>query len=205
MGNEEERNLKSALFFISEEELIPDLARVLFYTHSVQNVLYKKIVEIVGRNAGDIILLSDEWRLLLPVRTKKSSDWEDRLLLLKDDELFEMPNIVRYLVKNSLNTGKWDIRNAVLEFFKDFKDPYYNQIPDLVQSIMKKSLNNIVDANQIKKACLELSLINRVDSLIAELKAAGFMSPRLGPIIEASMRGVPLYELNPSLFPKNNA
>jgi len=50
---------------------------------------------------------------------------------------------------------------------------------------------------------MEFSLINRVDSLIAELKAAGFMSPKLGPLVEASMLGVPLYELNPSLFPRN--
>ncbi|MEA3361430.1 MAG: hypothetical protein U9R17_18770 [Thermodesulfobacteriota bacterium] len=69
---------------------------------------------------------------------------------------------------------------------------------------MKKSLNNIVNANQIKKACMEFSLINRVDGLIAELKGAGFMSPKLSSLVEASMLGTPIYELNPSLFPLNS-
>jgi len=201
MGNKKECNLRSALFFIGDKELIPDLAKVLLYAHSVHSVLYQKIGELIGGNAAEVILLSDEWRLLLPIRTKKSSDWEDRLLLLKDNELFGMPNVVRYLVRYSLDTGKWDIRNAVLEFFKDLKDPNFNQMPDLLRSIIKRSRNNSIGANQIKKACMELSLINRVDSLIAELKAAGFMSPKLGPLVEASMLGVPLYELNPSLFP----
>ena len=97
MGDEKERNLRSALFFIGDKELIPDLAKVLLYAHRVHSVLYQKIGELIGGNAAEVILLSDEWRLLLPVRTKKSSDWEDRLLLLKDNELFEMPNVVRYL------------------------------------------------------------------------------------------------------------
>jgi len=85
------------LFFIGDKELIPDLAKVLLYAYSVHSVLYQKIGELIAGNAAEVILLSDEWRLLLPVRTKKSSDWEDRLLLLKDNELFEMPNVVRYL------------------------------------------------------------------------------------------------------------
>ncbi len=50
---------------------------------------------------------------------------------------------------------------------------------------------------------MELALINRVDGLIAELKAAGFLSPKLGSLVEASMFGAPIYELGPSLFPFN--
>jgi hypothetical protein len=76
-------------------------------------------------------------------------------------------------------------------------------MPDLTEAIMKESLHNIVNAIQIKKACMEFSLINRVDGLIAELKMAGFMSPKLGALVEASMLGTPIYELNPSLFPFN--
>jgi hypothetical protein len=89
----------------------------------------------------------------------------------------------------------------MFNFFKDLKDPDCNLIPDLTKAIMEKSLHNIVNANQIKKACMEFSLIDRVDGLIAELKAAGFMSPKLGPLIEASIIGTPIYELNPSLLP----
>lgn len=201
MPNIREYNLRSALCFLGEEELIPDLAKILLYASTEDSVSCRKIKGIIKNNPDEILLLTNEWRLLLPVRTIKSSGWEDRLLLFKDNELYEMPNIVRYLVRYSLDTGKWDVKNAVFTFFKDLKDPDFKRMPDLTEAIMGKSLHNIVNANQIKKVCMELSLINRVDGLIAELKAAGFMSPKLGTLVEASMLGAPIYELNPSLLP----
>jgi len=201
MENTHEYNLRSALCFVGEDEMIPELARILLYACTEDSVSYKKIKEIIKDNPEEILLLADEWRLLLPVRTYKSSGWEDRLLLFKDNEFYEMPNIIRYLVKYSLDTGKWDVKNAMFNFFKDLKDPDCNLILDLTKAIMEKSLHNIVNANQIKKACMEFFLINRVDGLIAELKAAGFMSPKLGSLIEASIIGTPIYELNPSLLP----
>lgn len=201
MENTHEYNLRSALCFVGEDEMIPELARILLYACTEDSVSYKKIKGIIKDNPEEILLLADEWRLLLPVRTNKSSGWEDRLLLFKDDEFYEMPNIIRYLVTYSLDTGKWDVKNAMFNFFKDLKDPDFNLIPDLTKAIMEKSLHNIVNANQIKKACMEFFLINRVDGLIAELKAAGFMSPKLGSLIEASIIGTPIYELNPSLLP----
>jgi len=59
-----------------------------------------------------------------------------------------------------------------------------------------------INATQIKEVCSQLGLVDRVDALIAELKASGVMSPKLGPIAEVSRAGTPIYELNPSLLIK---
>jgi hypothetical protein len=48
-------------------------------------------------------------------------------------------------------------------------------------------------------ACLQLGLSNRVDGLIAELKAAGIISPKLGSVPEVNREGSPIYELNPGV------
>jgi len=77
-------------------------------------------------------------------------------------------------------------------------DPNYKQIPGLVRSISEKAVNQRITGNQIKMICLQVGLSNRVDSLIAELKAAGIISPRLRSIPEVNREGSPLYELNPS-------
>ena len=51
-----------------------------------------------------------------------------------------------------------------------------------------------------RKYVRELDLEDKVDSLIAELKGTGVMSPKLGSLIEVIRQGSPIYELNPSLF-----
>lgn len=133
---------------------------------------------------AEVLLLADEYKLLLPVRTAKSSGWEDRLLLLKDGEIYGIPNLIRYLVKDALYTGRWDPEKAIIELFKKLGDPDWEQIPELIKAIAEKAIDYKINGNQIKKICLQLGLSNRVDGLIAELKGAGFMSPKLGPLVE---------------------
>ncbi len=175
------------------------LSQVLDYCLLKGTISYQQIREIIKDDPEDILLLAEEWRLLLPVRTAKSSSWEDRLLLLKDGEVYEIPNVIRYLVKDALHTGRWNPEKAIIELFKEFGDPDWEQIPGLVRSIAEKATDYKITGNQIKKICLQFGLNNRVDGLIAELKGAGFMSPKLGLLVEVFSVGSPIYELNPSV------
>ena len=56
-------------------------------------------------------------------------------------------------------------------------------------------------AREIREVAQELGLGEKVDPLIAELKATGVMSPRLGSLTGALKARAPIYELNPSLRP----
>ena len=174
------------------------LSQVLAYAAVKGTVSYQEIKEIIKDNPEDVLLLADKWRLLLPVRTAKSSAWEDRLLLLKDGEIYEVPNVIRYLVKGALQTGTWDPEKAIIKLFKELGDRDCKKIPGLVRSIAEEAVNHTITGNQIKRICLQLGVGNRVDSLIAELKAAGIISPKLSSIPEVIREGSPIYELNPS-------
>jgi hypothetical protein len=180
-------------------KLTSKLSQVLAYAAVKSTVSYREIKEIIKDDPEDALLLADEWKLLLPVRTAKSSSWEDRLLIIKDGEAYEMPNIVRYVAREALKTGTWNSENAIGELFKEFRDPDCKQIPELVRSIAGEAGSHKTTGNQIKMICLRLGLSNRVDSLIAELKAAGIISPRLSSLPEVSREGSPIYELNPSV------
>lgn len=175
------------------------LSQVLAYAAVKSTVSYQEIKEIIKDDQGDVHLLADQWRLLLPVRTTKSSSWEDRLLLLKDGEIYEVPNVIRYLAKGALQTGTWDPEKAITELFKELGDSDWKKIPRLVRSIVEKAVNHTITGTRIKRICLELGLGNKVDGLIAELKAAGIISPKLSPIPEVIREGSPIYELNPSV------
>jgi hypothetical protein len=183
---------------LGHARITSNLSQVLAYAVQKSTISYQEIKEIIKDDPEDVLLLADEWRLLLAVSTTKSSSWEDRLLALKDGELYEIPNIIRYLLHNGLHTGKWEPEKAISTFFKELGDPDYKQILGLVRSISEKAIDHRITGNQIKTICLQLGLSNRVDSLIAELKAAGIISPRLRSIPEVNREGSPLYELNPS-------
>jgi hypothetical protein len=186
----------------SQGELTNRLAQVLALASKRGRVAYYEIGEIISGDAEDVLLLGEEWRLLLPVRTLKSTAWEDRLLVAKPEELYELPNIVRYLVEDAGKTGHWNPEYAITKLFREMGEPNWEQIPELVEELEQQAKNYRITAIQIKEICSKLALGNRVDTLIAELKGSGVMSPKLGSLAEVSRAGTPIYELNPSLFVK---
>jgi hypothetical protein len=187
----------------SHVELINRLAQVLAYVSERGKVSYHEIGEIISGDAEDVLLLGNEWRLILPVRTLKSAAWEDRLLLFEPGEEYEIPNIIRYLVEEAEITGRWEAGQALAELFREMGEPNWEQIPELVKELVQQAENYKITAAQIKEICSKLALGNRVDTLIAELKGSGVMSPKLSSLAEVSRAGTPIYELNPSLFLQN--
>jgi len=194
-------NLEKALGeLLKNAELVAVLAAVLAYASKTGRISYSKVMEIAGENPEEVLLLGNRWRLLLPVKVEKSSAWEDRLLLCKLGESYVLPNIVRDLVQNASRTGCWAPMKAIAEVFKEIGEPAWQQMPELAAELGKQSKDCRITAVQINAICSELGLGGRVDALIAELKASGVMSPKLGSLAEVSQVGTPIYELNPSLF-----
>lgn len=184
----------------SQGELTNRLAQALAHASERGRVAYYEVERMIKDDTEDVLLLGNEWRLLLPVRTVKSAAWEDRLLVAKPEELYELPNIVRYLVEEAKISGRWNPEYAITKLFRETGEPDWEQIPELVKELGQQAKNYKITAIQIKEICSKLGLGGRVDALIAELKGSGMMSPKLGSLAEVSRVGSPLYELNPSLF-----
>jgi hypothetical protein len=200
--NRLERALSGLLSQRELTKLINRLAQVLAHASKRGRVAYHEIGEIISGDTEDVLLLGNEWRLFLPVRTLKSAAWEDRLLVAKPEELYEVPNIVRYLVEEAKITGRWNPEYAITKLFREMGEPDWEQIPELVKELGQQAKNYKITAVQINAICSELGLGGRVDALIAELKGSGVMSPKLGSLAEVSRARTPIYELNPSLFIK---
>ena len=195
--------LESALSrLLNHSELTSRLVPVLSSASKRGRVSYREVEKMVNGDAEDVLLLGNEWRLLLPVRTLKSAAWEDRLLVTKPEELYEAPNIVRYLVEDASRTGRWNPEQAITELFREMGEPDWGQMPKMVERLGEQAKDYRITAAQIKMVCNELGLGDRIDALIAELKGSGVMSPKLGALAEVSQAGMPIYELNPSLFIK---
>jgi hypothetical protein len=195
------KRLEKALSdILSAGKITSKLSQVLAYASVNVTVSYQEIKEIIKDDPEDVLLLADKWRLLLPVRTTKSAGWEDRVLVLRDGEIYEIPNLIRYLVKNALDTGEWDPEKSIIELFKKFGEPDWEKITGLVMSMAEKAIDYRINSNQIKEICLQFGLNNKADGLIAQLKAAGIISPKLASIPDVAGARSPIYELNPSIM-----
>jgi hypothetical protein len=196
-------NLERALNTLLEDaRLVAALAAILAHASKTGTISYREVIEIAGDNAEEALLLGNQWRLLFPIRVEKSSAWEDRLLQCKAGESYELPNVVRYLVQSASKTGCWTPMKDVAEVFKVIGEPAWQKMPEAVAKLGKRAQNGQISATEIKQICASIGLADKVDVLIAELKAAGVMSPKLGALAQVSKAGSPLYELNPSLFIK---
>ena len=186
--------------FLNHNKLTGLLAQVLTRASKKGRVSYHDVAKIANDNIEDVLLLGNEWRLLLPVKTIKSAAWEDRLLLAEPGDLYEVPNIIKYLVEDAGKTGNWNSEYAIIELFREMGEPVWERIPRLVEWLCEQAKDYRISAFQIEEICSELGLADRVNALIAELKGSGVMSPKLGSLAEVSRVGTPVYELNPSLF-----
>lgn len=181
-------------------ELAEKLARILDIARVEKSVTYEQVEAIAGNNAEDLLLVAWEWRLLIPIRTSRCGEWDDRVLVLSPGEKYEMPNVSRLMVKYASITGVWDSSKAVTAFFEDAGEPLWRLIPSLVQRMKEGCPSQGIDARQIKVACREMGFGERTDTIIAILKGAGVISPKLGSLSFVSRTQTPLYEINPLLF-----
>lgn len=193
-------NLKMSLSkLLKDTGLTANLALVLDCTGKTGSISYSKITELVGDNSDDVLLSLYEWRMLLPARVEKSGAWEDRMLLCKPGESYILPNVVRHLVQNAVRTGHWSPMIAVATVFNEMGESAWQKMPELVMALGSYG-NCRISGIQIRDECKRAGMGDKVDLLIAELKAAGIMSPKLSTIAEVAKAGSPVYELNPSLI-----
>jgi len=195
--------LKDALTSFMKADDAARMAQLLGAIIRSGKITYEEAKAIVGEDIEDILILGYGWRLLLPVRDAKAGDWEDKILTAQPGEIYQSVNVVKHLVRNASQTGRWDPEVAIAEAFKDIGEPEIDKVQTLVSRIGSEAKGRRISGIQIKRLCTELDLGDRVDPLLSELKACGIISPKLSSLTDSSRVGTPIYELNPCLLVGN--
>jgi hypothetical protein len=190
---------KAISSFIGDDKLNHKLARVLTYASHSSRISYEMVDTITKGDDEEVLLLSYKWRLLVPLIATRTMDWENAVMVVKPGEIYKMPNIVTYLVNGALENGRWDIESAIIEFFQIIGEPSWNMMPEMVTTMINRSVGYRINAVQIKEIAVKFGLGDRVDPLIAEMKGAGIVCPRLNLVLEMLKVKAPIYEINPSL------
>ncbi len=187
------------------EEKIVSLARLLSMASEKGKASYEEI-KAEKEAKEDLLLLVSSERLLLPTRTSRVSRtlaWEDRLLITKPGETFEMPNVIGYLIKNAEETEEWNPDCAVRSYLEDIGEPEAEKVVKLFLEVKEKvvsseilSKTNKITPELLKESSEKLGLGLEIDKTIAELKGGGIIRPGLRNFSRYGIR----YEINPSLF-----
>jgi len=199
-----QNNLKRVLCKFIVSRYCDQFTTVLAKAAKARRISYDEVQTAIHTDPEDALFLANEWGFLYPVQTLRSAAWEDRVLFAKPGEIYEMPNIVSTVIGNVCNTGKWDLTYGITEIFKKMGESKWELMPELIQHLQEESIDYKINAQQIKKICVSFILGNRINALIAELKASGVMSPKLSSPIAVARAHSPIYELNRVLFIKED-
>lgn len=194
-------NLKKALgSFLDNVVPLSDAARSLSLFSNTDRVAYDQITTVVIGNVDDVLLTFWEWKLIVPMLSSQCSEWDYRILQAEPGEYDEMPNISKTLVQKGMATGRWQSPEAIRELFKEMGEPEWETMPELVLTINQDTRHNTISGARIGKACRHCCLGGRTGAMIAILKSAGIISPKLAAINTSTKSKSPLYEFNPVLY-----
>ena len=177
-----------------------DLARILYRVSHCGRINYRDLASAASANVDEALLALWEWKLVIPVRSSRCSEWDSRILSLAPEEFYEMPNISKILVKKGIETGTWDSTPAILDLFQCMGEPEWEKMPDLILAIKKHTLHNTINGVKIGVLCIQNKLKDKTGAMIAILKGAGVISPKLAAISRTTKTGSPLYEFNPCVY-----
>jgi hypothetical protein len=185
--------LKEVLKKKFPEEEIGSLAKLLSIAARKGRISYEEIE--AQEVTEDEILLTYHQRMLLPTRTSqvsKSLAWEDRILVLKLGEEYEMPFVIQQLIKRIEEIGGWEPEYAIKKYLEGIGELKVEEIIAFLQKVKDKSKTNKVTPEIMKKYSSEIDL----EKTIVELKGGGIISPCLRNAFRYGLR----YEINPSLY-----
>ena len=178
------------------------VAQILAESKKTGKITYESLEKIIapGEEVQEVLLTLYEWRLLLPRRSSKTLQWDDRVFLPKAGEVFECPRIVQELVAIAAKTGKWMPLDAVATLSKEMSVEPPERASQVAAHLIERAKYGHLSGADIKNACSQSGLKGQEDSVISSFKAVGILSPALGYLPAIKRHMGPLYELNPSLI-----
>lgn len=194
-------NLRRALGTICREDFVSALSEVLRAAHGKATVDYACIQRLARDSTQELLLFAWEWKLLIPRKSLRCAEWDDRMMVMTPGEAYEMPNISKCLVETALKTGKWDAPRAISSLYQDMGAPDWEKMPALVLELTRRATNRTIRGSDIGAACTQAGTKYNTGAIIALLKSGGIISPKLGPIGPMGKPGSPIYEINPAISP----
>lgn len=174
-------------------------SKLLYKAAKSGYVVYDELAKVNSEDIDDFLLSMYEARILLPVRVSKnvrSVSWDARQLILKRGEKYEMPLIIRYLIRNIVEGGNWDINRSLRQCLLEQGIRNIEHYIEAINEVLDWALKNkyVIDAESISGISMKHKI--EPNEFIAVLKNIGVISPCSRKFI--SNKEI-YYEINPIL------
>lgn len=154
-------------------------------------------IDLMPEIKDDVILLAFEERAVLPLKSRRGSAWEDRILSFSDGERYQLPRVVRFLALEASRSGRWDIGHALTEVLIEAGEKQVNIMVDYLNRLMERVPAFEMEAGILQSVGEQMGLQMDMHDTLDRLVRCGVMSPRTQLSLHT---GVSRFEINPCLY-----
>ena len=189
-------NLVRALRCQFSEEEAGHLATMLMAFVEGESIAYQNI-SLDDEIKDDMLLLAYEKRLLLPMKSRRGSAWEDRVLGFEPGQCYHLPRVIWLLIKESMESGQWNAEHAIEKALEEAGEKDIKTMVKYLNEIKMFSPRYKVEVRMMEELAYDLGLDIDLHDVLDRFVRCGIMSLRARDSLHS---GISSYEINPCLY-----
>jgi len=191
-----EMNLINALSTVFSKNDALLLAK-LFQDNLEKDIIHYGEIDIEESQKDNLILLSFEERILIPLKSRSGPAWEDKLLDFENNGQYFIPPVVKAIVETMCETGKPSCDTAVKRTLLNQLGEDISGFIELLRKIMKHANNHIFETGLLEIFLKETAMNRDLHDVIDIFVICSIMSPCPQ---KSLMTGLSWYEINSTLY-----
>ncbi len=188
--------LSGALSVQLSDEDAKKMAQLINAALESENV-YTEQIPLSEQDKHDCLLMAFEERILIPVRSRQSGAWEDRILRFAAGEMFFMPPVARIMFESARETGLLDSEFAVRRALSHHRPEFIDQSVDFLKQIKPHTKSCMAEGGLMAAVARAGNFTIEVHDIVDSCVVAGIMNPCTRG---SSMQGLAWYEFHPCLY-----
>ncbi|MFP4573053.1 MAG: hypothetical protein ACLFNW_08795, partial [Desulfobacterales bacterium] len=159
--------------------------------------VYTEQIPLSDEDKHDFLLMAFEERILIPVRSRQSGAWEDRVLRFAPEEMFFMPHVARLLFENASKFGYLDAETAVRQALSHQPGHHIEASVKFLKEMRPHTKSCMAEGGLMTAVAKGAKISEDVHDIVDTCVVAGIMNPCTRG---SSMQGLAWYEFHPCLY-----
>ncbi|MFP3979855.1 MAG: hypothetical protein ACLFUY_00525 [Desulfobacterales bacterium] len=159
--------------------------------------VYTEQIPLSDEDKHDCLLMAFEERILIPVRSRQTGSWEDRVLRFAPEEMFFMPHVARILFENAGKTGTIDAETAVRKVLSQQSEDHVEQSLRFLKQMKPHIKSCMAEGGLMTAVAQGAGITLDVHDIVDTCVMAGIMNPCTRG---STLQGLAWYEFHPCLY-----
>ncbi len=196
MENKILENLEKALAIRFDPEDAADLAVLFSAAMACETIAYEAIT-LDAAVKSEILLLAYDERALIPNSAAKGPAWQSRPLSCQPGESYFMPRVIRRLLADAGETGRFDSVGSMEKLWRETFPRYADAAVHLFSTLRQHARKTLVEAGLIAAVARTIPTTLDLHEVMDTAGLLGIVSPHSS---SSTLQGLSWYQINPALF-----